>query len=136
MSRSVLSRSVAFATLALCAAAACADEPAAAPVRAGMQVHVDPVTGALLDVAPPQAAKASAAPHSPRRGKVDYTRMSSSIGTNGTVLINLNGQMRMYSYARVTADGHVDEECMSGTELAGHEHSGVEASAATASQEK
>jgi hypothetical protein len=111
-----MSRSATFLSAALLLSAAASAHDGDAP-RAGLRVHVDPATGQVRDEAPPQAAAAQL-DAGVARERVDYNRMTLEQGARGTVLLNLNGQVRMYSIARVKPDGDIEEKCVTGAELA------------------
>lgn len=113
MSRPITCLSVAL----LLSAAASAHESEGAP-RAGLRVHVDPATGQVLDEAPPATAQSQLDAPGRARTTPDFNRVTLETGARGTVLVNLNGQVRMYSIARVKPDGDIEEQCVTGAELA------------------
>ncbi|HET7843876.1 MAG TPA: hypothetical protein VFL14_06980 [Xanthomonadales bacterium] len=121
MSRSFLLRGAVPALFALAAGAACADEPAA-PVRGGLKVHMDPATGTVVDEAPAASeAQAAGGDAATRVEKPDYNRATMATNSRGTVLMNLNGQVRMYSYATVKPSGRIEETCLTAGDVAAHD---------------
>jgi hypothetical protein len=113
-----MSRSLAFlAAVLLVPCAASTHESDGAP-RAGLRVHVDPATGQVLDEAPPATAQSQLDESGRARTTPDFNRVTLQAGARGTVLLNLNGQVRMYSIARVKPDGDIEEQCVTGAELA------------------
>lgn len=129
MSRISMFSFAALAALA-CASAALADEPANAPVRAGVRVHMDPATGTVLDEAPATPeAQATAVDQATKFEKPDYNRTTMATNSRGAVLMNLNGQVRMYSVATVKPSGDIEETCITGSELARRDAEKTEAKA-------
>lgn len=129
MSCSKLVSVAALAALA-CASAAAADEPAKAPARAGVKVHMDPATGTVLDEPPATPeAQAAAVDQATKFEKPDYNRTTMATNSRGAVLMNLNGQVRMYSVATVKPSGDIEETCITGSELAHREAEKTEAKA-------
>lgn len=119
MSRSILIPFVALAAISLSSFAS-ADEPAKAPARAGVKVRMDPATGTVLDEPPVGApdAQAAAVNEPTKFEKPDYNRTTMASNSRGAVLMNLNGQVRMYSVATVKPSGDIEETCITGSELA------------------
>jgi hypothetical protein len=126
MSRSILIRGAMLAALSLAAGAACADENSA-PARGGLKVHMDPATGTMRDEAPAtEEAQAGEAARNQRIEKTDFNKMTTSTNAHGAVLLNLNGQMRMYSVATVKPSGEIEESCITQDELARREDAKVD----------
>lgn len=109
--------------VALAAGAAHAHESDGAP-SAGLRVYMDPATGQVLDEAPPAAAQAQLDAPARMREPADYNRITLEPGARGTVLLNLNGQVRMYAIARAKPDGDIEETCVTGAGLAAAERDG------------
>jgi hypothetical protein len=90
------------------------DPPAAAPLRAGLRVFVDPVTGKIRPATPEERRKVAAATPRDRSSRI----YEMTILRDGTRIVPLDDAFQMNIVATVQPDGRITYHCGPGTATA------------------
>jgi len=90
----------------------------AAPAAAGLIIHVDPATGAILDEPAPGATKLAVPAELAERWSTSDEGLVQEPHASGGVYMNLQGRFENGMVATVTTDGKLSAPCAQGLNTA------------------